>query len=97
MPENNIAEELLVREIDGPVNIVTGLGGVRLGVRELLDAGVKRISLGGTIARSALGFVARSVRELRDEGTLEFSAGQTAHGKLNALFAAARRQGTEVL
>jgi 2-methylisocitrate lyase-like PEP mutase family enzyme len=82
----------LVREIDGPVNIVIGLGGVRFGVRELLDAGVKRISLGGSIARSALGFVARSARELRDEGTIEFSAGQTAHGELNMMFATARRR-----
>jgi 2-methylisocitrate lyase-like PEP mutase family enzyme len=82
----------LVREIDGPLNIVIGLGAARMGVRELLDAGVKRISLGGSIARSALGFVARSVRELRDAGTIEFSAGQTAQGELNTMFAAARRQ-----
>ncbi len=81
----------LVREIDGPLNIVIGLGAARLSVRELLDAGVQRISLGGSIARSALGFVARSARELRQQGTIEFSAGQTAQGELNAMFAAARR------
>jgi 2-methylisocitrate lyase-like PEP mutase family enzyme len=82
----------LVREIDGPLNIVIGLGAARMTVGELLDAGVQRISLGGSIARSALGFVARSVRELREQGTIEFAAGQTAQGDLNAIFAAARRR-----
>lgn len=86
----------LVREINGPVNIVIGLGAVRLGVRELLDVGVRRISLGGSIARSALGFVARSARELRDAGSIEFSAGQTPQGELNTMFAAARRHTDKV-
>jgi 2-methylisocitrate lyase-like PEP mutase family enzyme len=80
----------LVREIDGPVNIVIGLGAARMDVCELLDAGVRRISLGGSIARAALGFVARSASELRDQGTIAFSAGQTPQGELNAMFTAAR-------
>jgi len=81
----------LVREIDGPLNIVIGLGAARMNVHELLDAGVQRISLGGSIARSALGFVARCARELREQGTIEFAAGQTAQRELNVMFAAARR------
>ena len=81
-----------MREIDGPLNIVIGLGAARMNVRELLDAGVQRISLGGSIARAALGFVARSAQELREQGTIEFAAGQTAQGDLNAMFAAARRR-----
>jgi 2-methylisocitrate lyase-like PEP mutase family enzyme len=48
---------------------------------------VQRISLGGTIARAALGFVRRSARELRDHGTLNFAEGQLAAGELNAAFA----------
>ena len=82
----------LVREIDGPVNIVIGLGAARMSVCELLDAGVQRISLGGSIARAALGFVARSAQELREQGTIGFAAGQTAQGDLNAMFAAARKR-----
>ena len=82
----------LVREIDGPLNIVIGLGAARMSVRPLLDAGVKRISLGGSIARAALGFVARGARELREQGTIEFAADQTAQGELNAMFASARQK-----
>lgn len=80
----------LVREIDGPLNVVIGLGGTGLTIPALLDAGVVRISLGGTIARAALGFVRRSAEELRDHGTLCFAAGQIPQGQLNALFTRAR-------
>jgi len=80
----------LVREINGPLNVVTGLGAVRLSARALLDVGVKRISLGGSIARAALGFVARSAQELCERGTIEFAVGQIAQAELNAAFVAAR-------
>ncbi|QPC95221.1 isocitrate lyase/phosphoenolpyruvate mutase family protein [Mesorhizobium sp. INR15] len=76
----------LVREINGPVNIVIGWGTVPLSVPVLLDIGVKRVSLGGSIARSALGLVRRSVRELCDQGTIDFAADQIGQQELNALF-----------
>ncbi|GLQ79202.1 2-methylisocitrate lyase [Mesorhizobium huakuii] len=76
----------LVSEINGPVNIVIGWGPVPLSVPVLLDIGVKRISLGGSIARSALGLVRRSVRELCDQGTINFAADQIGQQELNALF-----------
>ncbi|WP_171524963.1 isocitrate lyase/phosphoenolpyruvate mutase family protein, partial [Acinetobacter baumannii] len=47
----------LVREISGPINVVMGLGTTEGNAKALLAAGVQRISLGGSIARSALGFV----------------------------------------
>ena len=80
----------LVREIDGPLNVVMGLGAVPGDAKALLGVGVRRVSLGGTFARAALAFVRRGAEELRDHGTIGFAAGQTAQGELNALFAAAR-------
>lgn len=80
----------LVREIDGPINVVTGLGSAAMGTAELLDAGVRRISLGGSIARACLGFLRRSAEELRDRGTIGFAAGQIPDGELGALFARVR-------
>ena len=79
----------LVRECGAPVNIVTGLR-APLAVADLLDAGVARISLGGAIARAALGFVRRSMRELVEQGTLGFVSGQLPQRELNALFTRAR-------
>lgn len=86
----------LVREIQGPLNVVVGLkmgsapGGVATDPRALLAAGVQRISLGGSIARAALGFVRRAAEELRDRGTMDFSAGQIPQRDLNALFGRSR-------
>jgi 2-methylisocitrate lyase-like PEP mutase family enzyme len=80
----------LVREIDGPINVVMGLGAASGNARALLAASVQRISLGGSIARSALGFVRRCAQELREHGTLGFAEEQISQSDLNALFARSR-------
>jgi 2-methylisocitrate lyase-like PEP mutase family enzyme len=82
----------LVREIDGPLNVVmglgtTGMGATSLTVAALRSVGVARISLGGSIARAALGFVRESARELREGGTITFADRQIPQAELNALFA----------
>ncbi|CEJ12521.1 Carboxyvinyl-carboxyphosphonate phosphorylmutase [bacterium YEK0313] len=77
----------LVRAIDGPINVVMGLGTNEGNAHDLIAAGVRRISLGGTIARAALGLVKRAAAELRETGTLGFAEGQMPGAELNALFA----------
>lgn len=77
----------LVREIDGPLNVVMGLGSARLTADALRAAGVARISLGGSIARAALGLVRAAAHELRERGTIEFAACQISQSELNGLFA----------
>ena len=41
-------------------------------IAKLAELGVRRVSTGGALVRSALGEVRRAVRELHDEGTLSF-------------------------
>ncbi|MFI5733194.1 isocitrate lyase/phosphoenolpyruvate mutase family protein [Kribbella sp. NPDC051587] len=77
----------IVREVDGPVNVVIGLGSSTLNVPDLLKAGVQRISLGGSIARAALGFIRRSAEELAAHGTITFAQDQIPQSELNELFA----------
>jgi len=77
----------LVREIDGPLNVVMGLGATNLTVADLRSVGVARVSLGGSIARAALGFVRQSARELLERGTLSFANIQILQRELNNLFA----------
>jgi len=76
----------LVTEIDGPLNVVLGLGASSLTVADLRSVGVARISLGGSIARAALGFIRQAARELHDRGTLDFATIQIPQAELNALF-----------
>ena len=81
---------LLAREIDGPLNIVAGLGSAPRDARAILAAGARRVSVGGAIARSALAFVQACANELRDYGTLGFADRQLSGGEINDLFAATR-------
>jgi 2-methylisocitrate lyase-like PEP mutase family enzyme len=78
---------MLVKEIAGPLNVVMGLGNTSGNSHALIEAGVKRISLGGSIARAALGFLRESARELRDAGRWIFARLQISQAELNALFA----------
>lgn len=69
----------LCAAVDRPVNVVMGLVGHPLTVAELAAAGVKRISLGGSLARAMLGFVARTGRDILAEGRFDY-AQQTMTG-----------------
>ena len=60
--------------VSRPVNVVMGLVGGTFSVPQLAEAGVKRISLGSSLARAALGALTRAAREIRDQGTFSFAA-----------------------
>ncbi len=77
----------LAREINGPLNMVLGLGTIEGNAHEWIAAGVQRVSLGGTLARTTLGFLQRAARELSETGAIRFADIQLSHGELNALFA----------
>lgn len=64
----------LCAAVDKPVNVVMGLAGRPFTVAELAEAGVKRISLGGSLARAALGALARAGREVLAEGHFGYAA-----------------------
>jgi len=64
----------LCAAVDRPVNVVMGLVGRPFTVAELAEAGVKRISLGGSLARAALGALLRAGREIREQGRFGFAA-----------------------
>jgi 2-methylisocitrate lyase-like PEP mutase family enzyme len=57
-----------------PVNVVMGLAGRAYSVSDLQAAGVKRISVGGSFARAALGALVRAAREVKDHGTFGYAA-----------------------
>jgi len=60
--------------VDKPVNVVMGLRGAPISVDELQAAGVKRISVGGSFARAALGGLMRAAKEVRENGTFTYAA-----------------------
>jgi 2-methylisocitrate lyase-like PEP mutase family enzyme len=64
----------LCASVDKPVNVVMGLRPPVFSVDELQAAGVKRISVGGSFARAALGALVRAAREVKEQGTFTYAA-----------------------
>lgn len=78
----------VVRGVERPVNVLAGFPGLRLGLAELSEIGVKRVSVGGALARTALGAFLRAAREMRERGSFAFVDEAVATRELNALFEA---------
>ena len=60
--------------VSKPVNVLMGLAGATFSVEELAAVGVKRISVGGSFARAALGALVRAAREVKEKGTFSYAA-----------------------
>ena len=60
--------------VDKPVNVVMGLQGQTYSVAQLSNAGVRRISVGGSFARTALGALMRAAEEVKTHGTFTYAA-----------------------
>jgi 2-methylisocitrate lyase-like PEP mutase family enzyme len=73
--------------VSKPVNVVMGLQGATFSVEELAAAGVKRISVGGSFARAALGAFLRAAREVKDKGTFTYAADAISHSEATGYMA----------
>lgn len=60
--------------VDKPVNVLMGMKAGAYSVAELTAVGVKRISVGGSFARAALGAFVRAAREVKEKGTFTYAA-----------------------
>jgi 2-methylisocitrate lyase-like PEP mutase family enzyme len=75
---------LVTGAVHKPVNVLAPmLKGVT--VAQLADAGVRRISLGGALARAALTALLRAGAEMRERGSFEWAAGLASAAVVNEL------------
>ena len=76
----------VVSAVDRPVNVLVGLKGMTLTLREAQELGVRRLSVGSGLARAAYGELLAASRRMLDAG--EFDFGDTIGGlsELCALF-----------
>jgi 2-methylisocitrate lyase-like PEP mutase family enzyme len=72
--------------VDRPVNVVMGLTGVRLSLADLSAMGVRRVSVGSTLSRAALGAFLRAAREMREHGTFSFADEAVSFREISAMF-----------
>ena len=75
----------VVSSVDRPVNVVMGLRGVQLSLAELSALGVKRVSVGSALARTAWGAFLRAAREMRERGTFDFAKQAAATREISAM------------
>jgi 2-methylisocitrate lyase-like PEP mutase family enzyme len=73
------------REVDKPVNVVMGLRGASYDVGALAEAGVKRISVGGSFARAALGAMMRAAQEVLEHGTFSYAEDAVGGGVISQM------------
>ncbi len=69
-----------------PVNVVMGLSGPSLALDALAILGVKRVSLGSSLARAAYGAFLQAAREVREKGTFDFARNAVPYTEINAMF-----------
>ncbi|HEY6579158.1 MAG TPA: isocitrate lyase/phosphoenolpyruvate mutase family protein [Rhizomicrobium sp.] len=74
-----------------PVNVVMGLKGAAWTVEQLAAVGVKRISVGGSFARAALGAFLRAAREVKENGSFTYAADAIPHSEIHRYMADAKR------
>jgi 2-methylisocitrate lyase-like PEP mutase family enzyme len=70
--------------VDRPVNVIGA--GLPFTLQQLEEAGVRRVSVGGALARAAYGAVEQAVQEMLDGGTFGWARGIPSTGHFNALF-----------
>jgi 2-methylisocitrate lyase-like PEP mutase family enzyme len=69
-----------------PVNVVMGLSGAPFSLDQLEELGVKRVSLGSSLARAACGAFLKAAREVHDTGTFTFAQQAAPYAALNDMF-----------
>lgn len=78
----------VVSAVDRPVNVVMGLRGVQLSLADLSALGVRRVSVGSALCRTALGAFLRAAREMRERGTFAFAGEAVSPREISAIFQA---------
>ncbi|HMH42078.1 MAG TPA: isocitrate lyase/phosphoenolpyruvate mutase family protein [Pyrinomonadaceae bacterium] len=70
-----------------PVNVLVSSNNCKLTVSQLADVGVRRISVGGALARAAWAGFIKAAKEIHEQGSFASFADLTPFGELNDLFA----------
>jgi len=79
-------EQMVKAVAPKPVNVLVSTNNCKVTVSQLADVGVRRISVGGALARAAWGGFVRAAREIQEQGTFTLFADAMPFGELTSLF-----------
>ena len=77
----------LVREVPKPLTVVVGLMGAPFTVQQLADIGVRRITIGGSLARATYALIRKAAQEMMQQGRFSYAEAQIPDGELCEFFA----------
>jgi 2-methylisocitrate lyase-like PEP mutase family enzyme len=83
------AIRIVCSSVDKPVNVVMGFSGAVYSIDQLRETGVKRVSVGGSFARAALGGFLRAAREVKEQGTFTYATEAVSHADVTAFMRSA--------
>lgn len=75
----------VVTAVRRPVNVLVSSGNADMTLSDLAAAGVKRVSVGGALARAALGGLLEAAREIRSQGTFTYGRRATSQREIQKL------------
>jgi 2-methylisocitrate lyase-like PEP mutase family enzyme len=79
-------EQIVKAVAPKPVNILVSTNNANVTVSQLADLGVRRISVGGALARAAWAGFTRAAKEIHEQGSFTSFADATPYGELTDLF-----------
>lgn len=79
--------EQLVQQIPKPLTVVVGLKGSPFTVQQLADIGVRRITIGGSLARATYALIRKAAQEMMIKGQFSYAEEQIPDGELCEFFA----------
>lgn len=77
---------IVCEAVSKPVNVVMGMPGATFFLAELAEAGVKRVSVGSALARTAFGAFVAGAREMANYGTFHFAQDAIGFAALEGYF-----------
>jgi 2-methylisocitrate lyase-like PEP mutase family enzyme len=77
----------ILSSIDRPLNVLMGFqGDNNISLAELAAMGVRRVSIGASLARAAYGALMRAAKEMADSGTFAFADSAVSPKEINGIF-----------
>jgi 2-methylisocitrate lyase-like PEP mutase family enzyme len=83
----------VVKAVQRPINVMMGFPNPGFGLAELAEIGVRRVSIGGSLARAAFGAFLQAATEIRERGTFGYGEAAIPNREINQRFVGRREAG----
>ena len=76
----------ILTSIDRPLNVLMGIKGATMNLEELSELGVKRVSLGASLYRTAMSSFIETIQQIKETGEFDFAEKSLSFRDISSLF-----------